>query len=150
MIYSNSSNETTFSHGNLGILGLKTSNTSKAIAAIYKDNLFLNGPATSPGIRVYYGGDDGLVHEVTYSLNSRAWLPGFDFPNSNGHAGLVTNFVASNSTPIIHLLMLSPENELRLWYYRLNTTAAPSESVTVYGNWAEGMLHETVSHFSTS
>ena len=67
---------------------------------------------TGPGLRLYAGGYDGLIHEYGFDQNTDIWKAGYAFPATNGYSGVGPE-IAGNLTTL-HLV--SADNELELWW----------------------------------
>ena len=74
------------------------------------------------GLRLYYGGVDGFVHELVYDSGEGVWSKQFKFLDSNGNGG-IAHSVYHNSPGIAQLYMLDTQNAIRLWNTNFTGTA---------------------------
>lgn len=81
------------------------------------------------GFLVFYGGTDGLVHEVTWHEGNNSWTDGFTFPGTNGYAGFDTRLV--NYT--LSIVLVNLLGCLEVWWRDFNP-ANISTSVWNKGN----------------
>lgn len=133
-------NMTTWTDGPLGQSNFKASDASTAMTAFYSGSWLGEIAGESAGIRLSYGGPDNCIHELSFSLGSSTlWNASFIFDaNTNGNAGMTSDWLESNAT--VQLWTLDKSNELKLWYHIYNTTtgSAQTPANVAYGQWAEG------------
>ena len=133
-------NMTTWTDGPLGDSKVEASDASIAMTAFYSGSWLGKTAGKSAGIRLYYGAPDNCIHELSFSIgSSSSWNASSTFDsNTNGNAGMTSDWLESNATA--QLWTLDTNNELKLWYYIYNTTneneSTPSN--IAYGQWAEG------------
>lgn len=65
---------------------------------------------------VFYGGTDGLVHEITWHKGNSSWTDGFTFPGTNGNAGIDTQ--SFNST--LSVILVNSIGCLEVWWKDYN------------------------------
>ena len=134
-------NMTTWTDGPLGGSKFEASDASTAMTAFYSGSWLGKTAGKSAGIRLYYGAPDNCIHELSFSLgSSSSWNASFTFDdNTNGNAGMTSDWLEPNATAQLWTLDLS--NELQLWYHVYNTTDENSDRAPAniaYGQWAEG------------
>lgn len=134
-------NMTTWTDGPLGDSKFKASEASTAMTAFYSGSWLGKTAGKTAGIRLYYGAPDNRIHELSFSLgSSSSWNASFTFDdNTNGNAGMTSDWLEPNATA--QLWTLDTSNELKLWYYIYNTTNEDSEQAPAniaYGQWDEG------------
>ena len=85
---------------------------------------------TGPGLRLYVGGNDGLVHEYGFDQTTDFWAAGYAFPATNGYAGVGTE--AAGALTSLHVL--NADNNLELWWrdWGIGDNSFPS------GSWHRG------------
>ena len=83
------------------------------------------------GCKLYVGGEDGLIHEYSYDIDSREWAEGFVFNQTNGHGG---NYLVPNGD-LITMYALNSEQQLEFWW--MNKTEA--NDAWPAGNWTRGV-----------
>ena len=88
-------------------------------------------PMSSSGEkRIYYGGSDNLVHEVSSAASSDDWSETFVFPSSlNANAGLAGSTISTYG----YLYGLDPDNNLGAWWINRNASAPSPVDV-----WTKG------------
>ena len=112
----------TWQTGTLGNSAVQTSPSAFAMSSFYLPEL---------GLRLYYGGVDGLVHELVYMSGDGIWSEQFRFESSNGDGGICHSVDEYAETPgLAQLSMLDTQNNIRLW----NLTTTPA----VTSNWTLG------------
>lgn len=74
------------------------------------------------GLGLYYGGVDGLVHELVYDSVEGVWSKQFQFQDSNGNGG-IAHSVYNDSPEFAQLYMLDTQNAIRLWNSNFTRTA---------------------------
>ena len=74
------------------------------------------------GLRLYYGGVDGLVHELVYDSGEGVWSKQFQFQDSNGNGG-IAHSIYKDSPGIAQIYMLDTQNAIRLWNFNFTKTA---------------------------
>lgn len=110
----------TWKAGTLGNSAVKISPSAFALTTIY---------FPESGLGLYYGGVDGLVHEIIYTSGDGIWSGQFRFQSSNGNGGICHS--TFNDPPgLAQLYMLDTQNNIRLW----NLTTTP----TAISNWTLG------------
>lgn len=135
-------NMTTWTNGSLGDSKFEASDASTAMTAFYSGSWLGATAGKSAGIRLYYGAPDNCIHELSLSLgSSSSWNASSTFDNdTNGNAGMTSDWLESNATA--QLWTLDTSNELKLWYYIYNITSDPTSDQTPtnvgYGQWFEG------------
>lgn len=133
-------NMTTWTEGPLGDSQFEASDESTAMTAFYSGSWLGAIAGKSAGIRLYYGAPDSCIHELSFSLgSSSSWNASSTFDNNtNGNAGMTSDWLESNATA--QLWTLDTSNELKLWYYIYNTTNENDQTPAniAYGQWAEG------------
>lgn len=87
------------------------------------------------GLRLYYGGADGLVHELVYDSGEGVWSKQFQFQGSNGNGG-IAHSVYNHSPGIAQLYMLDTQNAIRLWNFNFTGTAT---SYWALGNYLQSL-----------
>lgn len=132
----------TWTDGPLGASNFEASEASTAMTAFYSGSWLGNTVGKSAGIRLYYGAPDNCIHELSFSLgSSSSWNASFNFDNNtNGNAGMVSNWLEPNATAQLWTLDMS--NELKLWYHIYNGTDKDNDAAPayiVYGEWDEGL-----------
>lgn len=133
-------NMTTWTEGPLGDSKFEASDESTAMTAFYSGSWLGAIASKSAGIRLYYGAPDNCIHELSFSPgSSSSWNASSTFDNNtNGNAGMTSDWLESNATA--QLWTLDTNNELKLWYYIYNTTNENDQTPAniAYGQWAEG------------
>ena len=133
-------NMTTWTDGPLGDSKFEASEASTAMTAFYSGSWLGKTAGKSAGIRLYYGAPDNCIHELSFSLgSSSSWNAASTLDsNTNGNAGMTSDWLESNATA--QLWTLDTSNELKLWYYIYNTTNQNDQTPAniAYGQWAEG------------
>lgn len=148
----NTDNMTTWTDGPLGDSKFEASDVSTAMTAFYSGSLLGATAGKSAGIRPYYGAPDNCIHELSFSMgSSSSWNASSTFDsNTNGNAGMTSDWLESNATA--QLWTLDTNSELKLWYYIYNTTnendSAPPN--IAYGQWAEGISTAPVTVLTNS
>lgn len=85
------------------------------------------------GVRLLAGGNDSLVHEYTYTIESDTWEAGFTFPNSNGNAGVsITHYSA-----LSEVVLANSQGQLEYWWRDDNISKVNSSSY-YFGIWNKG------------
>ena len=110
----------TWQSGTLGNSAVEISPSAFAMTTFY---------LPESGLRLYYGGVDGLVHELIYISGDGIWSGQFRFQSSNGNGGLC-NSIYNENPGLAQLYMLDAQNNIRLW----NLTVTP----TIISNWTLG------------
>ena len=113
-------NYETWEFGTIDNSAVKISPSAFALTAFYTQQ---------SGLRLYYGGVDGLVHEIIYISGDGVWSEQFQFQDSNGNGGISHNLCNENPG-IAQLYVLDTHNDIRLW----NLTITPTE----ISNWTLG------------
>jgi len=104
---------TTWSPGRLGPSNITTPASTIAMSAIYSDGV---------GLRLYYGGNDNTINELTFGLGGRFWESQFEFNNTNGNAG-ISAATASEQPGTARLYSLDVENNLQMWFLNASVVA---------------------------
>ncbi|KAK0513493.1 hypothetical protein JMJ35_004479 [Cladonia borealis] len=107
----------TWQTGTLGNSALQISPSAFAMNSFY---------LPESGLRLYYGGVDGLVHEIVYISGDGIWSEQFRFESSNGNGGICHSIYDENPG-LAQLYMLDTQNNFRVW----NLSITP----TVISNW---------------
>ncbi|CAF9903017.1 MAG: hypothetical protein ALECFALPRED_000102 [Alectoria fallacina] len=145
-------NMTTWTEGPLGDSKFEASDESTAMTAFYSGSWLGAIASKSAGIRLYYGAPDNCIHELSFSPgSSSSWNASSTFDNNtNGNAGMTSDWLESNATA--QLWTLDTNNELKLWYYIYNTTNENDQTPAniAYGQWAEGISTAPVSVLTNS
>ncbi|KAF6240039.1 hypothetical protein HO173_001649 [Letharia columbiana] len=145
-------NMTTWTDGPLGDSKFEASEASTAMTAFYSGSWLGKTAGKSAGIRLYYGAPDNCIHELSFSLgSSSSWIASSTFDsNTNGNAGMTSDWLESNATA--QLWTLDTSNELKLWYYIYNTTNQNDQTPAniAYGQWAEGISTAPVNVLTNS
>ena len=87
------------------------------------------------GLRLYYGGVDGLVHEIVYNSSEGVWSMQFQFQGSNGNGG-IAHYIYNDNPGIAQLYMLDTRNAIRLWNFNFTRTAT---SYWALGNYLQSL-----------
>ena len=87
------------------------------------------------GCKLYVGGEDGLIHEYSFDLDSREWAEGFTFNQTNGNAG---NYAVPNGN-ITTLYVVNSNDGLEYWW--MNNTKGNAWPA---GNWTRGVASDAV------
>ena len=103
----------TWKTGTLGHSAVQTSASVFALTSWYMPEY---------GLRLYYGGVDGFVHELVYDSGEGVWSKQFTFQDSNGNGG-IAHSVYHDSPGIAQLYMLDTQNAIRLWNFNFTGTA---------------------------
>ena len=112
----------TWQTGTLGNSAVRISPSAFAMSSFY---------LPESGLRLYYGGVDGLVHELVYISGDGIWSEQFRFESSNGNGGICHSVYEYDGNPgLAQLYMLDSQNNIRVW----NLTITP----TVISNWTLG------------
>ncbi len=83
------------------------------------------------GLRLYYGGVDGLVHEIIYISGDGIWSAQFRFQSSNGNGGICHSLFNDNPG-LAQLYMLDTQNNIRLWNLTITPTAISNWTLSNY------------------
>lgn len=78
---------------------------------------FSSSVNSTSGISLYYGADDNLVHEVTWSPEDDLWTSGSTFERSDGNSGLACY---QNSTS--YLILMNFDKNIEIWWKDFNTS----------------------------
>ena len=117
----------TWENGTLGNSAVKISASAFALTSWY---------LAEYGLRLYYGGVDGIVHEIVYLSGEGVWSEQFQFQGSNGNGG-IAHSIYNDSPGIAQLYTLDTQNAIRLWNFNFTQTA------TSY--WALGSYLQSLS-----
>lgn len=143
-------NMTTWTNGPLGDSKFEASDASTAMTAFYSGSWLGETAGKSAGIRLYYGAPDNCIHELSFSLgSSSSWNASSTFDNNtNGNAGMTSDWLDPNATA--QLWTLDTSNELQLWYYIYNTTNQNDQTPANinYGQWVQGLPSPALSSIS--
>lgn len=93
---------------------------------------------TDPQFELYYGGDDGLVHEMIYHYNTDEWSSHAIFADTNGNAGISCS---GSNTSMSYMFSSSKDNKLQFWWKDSNNTEANravNTSTHPLGVWTQG------------
>lgn len=96
------------------------------------------GNVTDPAFELYYGGSDGLIHELMYHFNNQSWNSRDTFADTNGNGGIACSF---SNTSFSYMFSSSKDNKLQLWWKDYNDTAANRAANTdthPLGVWTQG------------
>ncbi|KAL8740138.1 MAG: hypothetical protein Q9190_007127 [Brigantiaea leucoxantha] len=119
--------------GPLGQSDFKAINRSKvAFTVMYNDKWYGHDVGNSAGLRLWYGGDDDLVHELSYAIGDKSWSTGFTFPNLNASSGIAST---GEGTGITHLWTAGNDG-IGLWWKEFNTDGSNS-SAHPLGIWVQ-------------
>lgn len=89
----------------------------------------------SGGLRLFAGGDDGLIHEYAWALGGKdTWEATFTFPETNGFAGVA----CWPGGGITNLYLQNARGRLEVWWKDFNT-AAVNGSAHPLGVWTRGI-----------
>ena len=125
----------TWTNGNLGGFNFRGSTDSNsALAVCFEANWYGPVVGKSPGLRLFAGGEDDLIHEYTWALGSTPWETGFTFPKSNGYAG-VTCWPDGGITDVY---LQNSDNNLEVWWKDFNTQIT-NTSTHPLGVWTRGI-----------
>ena len=103
----------TWKVGTLGNSAVKISPSAFALTTFY---------LTGSGLRLYYGGVDGLVHEITYISRDGIWSGQFRFQSSNSNSS-ICHSIFNDPPGLAQLYMLDTQNNIRLWDLIITPTA---------------------------
>lgn len=115
LIYTNQTNS--WNAGKLGAQKWKTaSGRSVSLSAGYDLTTYgkvtTAGPDLEGGLRLWAGGEDGLLHEYAHDYNSDSWDAGFAFPGTTAWGGASPERAGNLTTQ--HLV--NSNNQLELWW----------------------------------
>ncbi len=120
----------TWKTGTLGISAVEISPSAFALTTF---------STQESGLRLYYGGVDGLVYEIIYISGDGVWSEQFRFQGSNGNGGICHSLYNENPG-IAQLCLLDTQNDIRSWNLTITPTAI---SIWALGNYLRplSMIH---------
>ncbi|SLM41057.1 hypothetical protein LPUS_11955 [Lasallia pustulata] len=133
--WNNSNGYTNWSSGTIGSLKIWAADTPNAAFDVcWEKSWYGSNVGNSPGLRLYIGEQDGLVHEYILDQDSNKWSTGYIFLKSNGNAGAICW-----PGVISYLYMQNSQETLQLWWKDYNSDAINSTTHPPSG-WVEGSL----------
>lgn len=114
--------------GLLSKANLRVSNATSTGLAASSSKWYSDQQGQDDGLVVFYGGTDGLVHEVTWHEGNSSWTEGFTFPRTNGNAGLDTQVFGST----LSVILVNAVGCLEIWWRDFNT-----KDYSIYA-WTKG------------
>lgn len=138
----NANGKSSWSRGSLGNLNVKPSE-SLSVGLNACSNERFNGANVSINDRtfeVYYGGKDGLVHELIYNFGNESWTSLGSFPNTVASAGLACSTSLSSFS---YVFLSNTDHQLEIWWKDSNDTAENRGANTTkhpLGTWTKGKI----------
>ena len=135
----------TWHSGPLNNGNFASSSEATAMAAIY-DSTWSGTVAdadTGAGLRLYFGGPDGHVREIAFTLGESSWAAQTTFSKTNGNAGISATNSSNRQTGVPMLFVQDMDNNIRLWLWDVD--AEVSDRSARSGNWSEGKLQKSYS-----
>ena len=132
-VFQSNNSDGEYINGYFGSLNIRIADgPNAAFEACWQDLWYGSNVGNSPGIRLYIGQQDGLVHEYMWDQDSNKWSTGYIFPNSNANAG-----AACWPGGLSYLYMQNTQKELQMLWKDYNTSATNSTTHPL-GVWNQG------------